>query len=385
MSFIDDDSAFEFIPIVDDIEIDITSINDDTTAIAAEAPLGIREFQSDFITTAVRIDSGLSLSRRPDAISFDYLTCFTLGPVALGDNSQGPTSHVWRVRQVQDTVFVARENGAGYNPDQVLFLYSGEVGDEIDAAFDQNGRVFICMERVGELWFYYYDPTIPAFAFQNFGAGKTPKAVLDAPLDSADSDVVVFYIRAGSLYYRLQRDRYLVEYNTGFLTTDNDFVEDVYKTTDERVHVLLSRHDTVNGTYSLWHIESLLYPVHIEEIDTFKVGLISLLGALESELEIHTLFDIDEFKVALSSLSGTLIQPLIIYSSEIDEFKVGLSSLTSTLINVIITHNVYDREDFKAALTPQTSTLVTYVIVHNTFDNESFKVGLTSLSGTLAP
>lgn len=194
---------------------------DDTPATEAEANYGVREFRSELAADTVVLDSGLSLERRPDAISLDYLTCYTMGPVQVGDFSAGPVDRPWRIRAVGNVVYRSRLNDArtDFEDDVELFRFTGVVPTEIDAAFDQAARVLICMERASgsggqsELWIYYYDPFAADYILTKFGVGRTPRAVLDDAQDSVNADILVFYMNdAVGMCYRMQRDRYATEY-----------------------------------------------------------------------------------------------------------------------------------------------------------------------------
>ena len=179
-----------------------------------------KEFQAEFYEPDLRLDDGLSLERRPDAISYDYLTAFSLGPIQLGDFSAGPVNRAWRVRARGNTVYAARQNDAGddFEADSIVFSFTGLLATEIDAAFDQSAHILVCMERptgVGgssEIWIYFYDPFLANYALTNFGPGRTPRAVLDDILDSANADILVFYLVDNTgLCWRQQRERYTVQ------------------------------------------------------------------------------------------------------------------------------------------------------------------------------
>ena len=68
---------------------------------------GVREYQIDFETEGHQLD-GLSTTRRPDAASLDYRTAFTMGPVALGDTSEGLIEWTWRARCEGRAIYLAR-------------------------------------------------------------------------------------------------------------------------------------------------------------------------------------------------------------------------------------------------------------------------------------
>ena len=63
--------------------------------------------------------SGVSTDIRPDALSFDHLTAFSLGPIAIGDTSKGVVFKPWRIRYNKPTgeFFIKPDDG-----DEVLLF-----------------------------------------------------------------------------------------------------------------------------------------------------------------------------------------------------------------------------------------------------------------------
>ena len=195
-----------------------------------ESAIGeIREFQAEF-ETAGSTTEGTSTIRRPDAVSFDYLRALTLGPVAIGDVSQGTQSFPWRVQDAGTAVTISRLNddGATWGDPIELFPYDPAAGGpivELDCAFEQAGRPVIVAQRLGSLWIHWFDPAVPGFVFVALGPGRTPRCVLDDPaIDATTSDVMVFYINdtagdvgQGAVCFRMQRERYATENLTPIL------------------------------------------------------------------------------------------------------------------------------------------------------------------------
>jgi hypothetical protein len=196
------------------------SCNEPNTAAIGLNSIGSKEFQAEFYALNARVDRGLSLDRRPDAISYDYLTAFSLGPIQLGDFSAGPVNRPWYVRASGSQIFAARQNDTadGFDDETLVFQFAGVGATEIDAAFDQSAHILVAMERPTgagdspEIWIYYFDPFSASYQLVNFGRGRTPRAALDDILDSSNADILVFYIADDTgLCWRQQRERYLVE------------------------------------------------------------------------------------------------------------------------------------------------------------------------------
>src|SRR5690606_27267445 len=232
-----------------------------------------RERQPEFATPTHEV-VGASIIRRPDAISLDYLVAHTLGPIAVADPSKGLVARIWKAWTPDGyEVRLAGANGAGnaWIDERVLFTIEdgGPPILELDVSFEQNAQPVVCLERAtgedgsSEVWIWFYDPTIPGMVLMNFGAGRTPRALLDRPIEIADSDVLVFYVadHAGRIAYRQQRDRYAVEILTPFEATENTFLEDAAKMQDHRVVLILSEPDPISGTYSLRTATTTLFPL----------------------------------------------------------------------------------------------------------------------------
>lgn len=197
----------------------------------------IREFRDDFNTSGHSV-VGASIDRRPDAVSMNYLTAATQGPLSIGDVGDGLQTRLWKLRDDRGTIRVCRcnESNTIWEAESVLFTYDFNVAPilELDFAFEQAGRPVVVAERASGLWLYWFDPLLSGFTFAHLGEGRTPRCVLDDsdPL-STSSDVLMFYIRGGSdtpgdrgaVCYRMQRERYAIEHETpivgdGALTID---------------------------------------------------------------------------------------------------------------------------------------------------------------------
>jgi len=233
----------------------------------------IRERQPEFATLTHEV-AGASITRRPDTISLDYLVAHTLGPIAVADPSRGLVARVWKAWTPDGyEVRLVGANSAGDAwTDEVLLFTIDDEGPpilELDIAFEQNGQPVVCLERAtgvggaSGIWIWFYDPTVPGTVLRNFGVGRTPRALLDRPLDVADSDVCVFYVadHLGKIVYRQQRDRYAVEILTPIEATEDTFLEDAARTQDRRVVLILSERDPISGTYSLRTAATTLSPL----------------------------------------------------------------------------------------------------------------------------
>lgn len=214
-------------------------------------------------------DENASLLRRPDSISSRYLTAFTVGPVALQDPSQRLLVKPWRVRADNDEgkVYLTEQiTPEQWGDEQELFSYDRTNPIvEVDIAFTQNADPTVVAQRGGAIWIYWFDPQAGTFVFSEFGPGRNPRVLLDDPHDVTNSDVQVFYIldSEGKVVFRQQRDRYEEIYETPVTGVAQRFLEDVYRGTSFRLHLLFSEHNVQSGRYSFGVQSTLLFPIPV--------------------------------------------------------------------------------------------------------------------------
>jgi len=130
------------------------------------------------------------------------------GGVALNDSSKGNAYQVWRGRLIRNQVLLSAPN----TPEFLLFEASGIT--EISFTFDQNMRPVLAFVQAGIAKLRWYDPLAGAQVVTNLPANTiTPKVILDDKRQTQNSkgDVILGYVRNGGLYFRQQRERYLVE------------------------------------------------------------------------------------------------------------------------------------------------------------------------------
>ena len=135
---------------------------------------------------------------------------FEDGGIALSDPSEGLMYQVWRatVSQLKYIYFDAD------NADRTL-VYTGDYITEISFTFDQNMRPVLAFVEDGLAFFRWYDSTVEAQVVTALDKNViNPRVFLDDKrlLERGNSDIILGYIRSGSLYFRMQRDRFGVEY-----------------------------------------------------------------------------------------------------------------------------------------------------------------------------
>lgn len=134
---------------------------------------------------------------------------YQLGPTAIQDPSQGVLFRMWKAEAVENTVWISSDITAPY----AAFTHTKKITD-ISLAFDQNGNVTLAfMDVEGTSYYYWWDPLIPDYNLSILD-GFSPRVTLDdgRPFNVANSDIVLAYSHVGVIRYRLQRDRYSIEY-----------------------------------------------------------------------------------------------------------------------------------------------------------------------------
>lgn len=151
----------------------------------------------------------------PDDIPPTPLEDWEEGGIGLSDGSQGLQYQVWHL-SVQGagpttSVWVDAPN----TPLTKLFDLPNVTWARL--SFDQNMHPVIAFVANGSPGFWWFDPLIPGTVFTSLPSTViTPCVTMDdkrrQQIIAGNSDVVMAYINNNNLCFRLQRDRYNVEY-----------------------------------------------------------------------------------------------------------------------------------------------------------------------------
>lgn len=145
------------------------------------------------------------------ALTNNLLVDYEDGGIALSDNSQGLLYQIWKgtVQNLRNVYFTP-ENGTD------ILVYPGAYAvTEISISFDQLMHPYISFVENNRAKLYWYDSAVGAQSVMNLPIDvRCPKIILDDKRDgqSSTSDVLLFYMRGTTFYYRQQRDRFQVEY-----------------------------------------------------------------------------------------------------------------------------------------------------------------------------
>src|SRR5690606_34757120 len=149
------------------------------------------------------------------AAASDKLQAWELGGVGLNDPSEGLMVKLWK-----GTLEIDKDTNVGYVYVQApgvpkTLLFSGVGISEIDIAFDQNMNPFVAYMQGGDAKIWWYDPTVPGMVHTTLPAGSYDlRCTLDdkRQFNVGDSDIILSYLRSGTLYVRYQRERYDTEH-----------------------------------------------------------------------------------------------------------------------------------------------------------------------------
>lgn len=151
----------------------------------------------------------------PDSISPLPTVDYELGGIGINDASAGLEYQVWTGLLDIDPITLV---GSFYleapnTPRTFVFSYAGAT--DISLTFDQNMQPFFAFYANGVALFRWYDTLSGMFQITALPVGTTqPRGSLDDKRASqiSQSDIILAYVRSGTLYYRVQRERYLMEH-----------------------------------------------------------------------------------------------------------------------------------------------------------------------------
>lgn len=149
----------------------------------------------------------------PDSLESDPLVSLERGGIAINDATQGLDYQDWRCYIEGGVVKVTPVPGGTVTS---VFTPTGVI-TSLSLAFDTNMAVTIAYVEDGLVKLRWFNTTLPGIQTDTIAGATGCKCGTDEKRRDLEglSDVIFAYLRAGNLYYRQQRDRYLVEYLVG--------------------------------------------------------------------------------------------------------------------------------------------------------------------------
>lgn len=166
-----------------------------------------------------------------------------LGPEKLNTSGGNIKAAWWLFEYTGSEVTASKHNGTVFEPVTSVFLVDNI--KRLAATFDQLGRPMVFFETLdNKLKLYWFDPVLVQNIITEFGDGNYPYATFDIRWDTSNprSDVMLFYMRSGAIFYRMQRDRYAIEYATP-VTSDAVFIKEADMAVDYRLQLLYRYRD----------------------------------------------------------------------------------------------------------------------------------------------
>ena len=145
----------------------------------------------------------------------------TIGPAAINDATQLLNDKFWAAYYDPQNSNIYLDDFDG-NVSMILNEPAGV--DMIRLAFDQNANdAYAFITGAGELKVRFFDGDIPGDTIISLGQAQSVTMAMDMKYypSSEKSDILIFYIRDNAIYYRLQRDKYAVEYVTPVIEDAN--------------------------------------------------------------------------------------------------------------------------------------------------------------------
>lgn len=167
-----------------------------------------------------------------------------LGPEQLNASGGNIKAAWWLFEFNGSEVTASKYNGNDFELSSVVFSVTNI--KKLSATFDQLGRPMVFYEtNNNELKLFWFDPVLVQNIITEFGVGNYPFATFDIRWDTSNprSDVMLFYMRSGAIYYLMQRDRYSIEYVTP-VVADALFIKEADMTVDYRLQLLYRYIDT---------------------------------------------------------------------------------------------------------------------------------------------
>lgn len=143
----------------------------------------------------------------------DYLPLHHVatGALELGDGNGGRLQQLWEVNYVAGEARIGKL-GEAY---ELAVPIAGVLA--ISLAFDSNMAEVLGYQTESGCSIRFFNPLLPGYDTLEVSDASSCRVVVDDPriFNEGNSDVIFGYLRDNVLYYRQQRDRYLVEYEVG--------------------------------------------------------------------------------------------------------------------------------------------------------------------------
>lgn len=157
------------------------------------------------------VTKGLYKFQDPKCRHHNMKVAYTQGGPVLADASKGLTGYVWKAYvDESNRVIVKRED-----QDELHVITTKERITQLDLTVDQNMRPFITYVVDGDPYYFHFSADDSTYNEVKLNTSiKFPRCELDIrdTDEIQNSDIILGYTRDGNLCYRLQRERFSIEY-----------------------------------------------------------------------------------------------------------------------------------------------------------------------------
>jgi hypothetical protein len=137
------------------------------------------------------------------------------GGIHIGDASHGLNYQVWVCRSDGTHIYLSA-------PNTTEFIQLPDTNAVwVSLAFDQNARPFIgYVTAAGTAFYYWFNTLTNQFTTTQLPTSAKYDRIFSAvddlrPINLAASDIILLYVRGSTIFMRVQRDRFGVEYTLG--------------------------------------------------------------------------------------------------------------------------------------------------------------------------
>jgi len=152
----------------------------------------------------------------------------TIGPVALNDASEKLNNRFWATYFDPSSKNIILDDLLG----TTTVIINEPLGvKRIGLAFDQNANdTYSWITNTGILMLRFFDGANDTVL--NLGTAQDCVITMDMKYQpgNSSSDILLFYIRSGAIFYRIQRDKYSIEYATPVVSGVDKLVDSGMRT-----------------------------------------------------------------------------------------------------------------------------------------------------------
>lgn len=154
----------------------------------------------------------------PDNFKYSRTEDYERGGLVLRNPYDGIDLKTWKFF-IEDQTFIKLQR---IDEDKIYTLFEGNEITEIKGSFDRNMNPCYIYKEGDFYFFLWFDTLSNKNVIEELGTEiKSPRIAHDdkRPIGKSYSDIIITYIKENKVYYRIQADRYQIEY----LAFEGDF------------------------------------------------------------------------------------------------------------------------------------------------------------------